>query len=156
MFPAYNVDHNQDSEECRQIIGPLSIHNYCLPQISVLLKKLSIARGNFIFMQTMTKIFLANRKQIELFYVNFNQILQSIIWSLNFSKSYWMVRARAANFQTLFWDLRLFVILQTFLLLFLYMLKTKTFLHIPSQNHQQNPKIQKFWLYFAKKFCDSR
>ena len=79
MFPAYNVDHNQDSEECRQTIGPLSIHNYYLPQISVLLKKLSIARDNYIFMQTLTKISLANRKQIELFYTNFNQILQPII-----------------------------------------------------------------------------
>ena len=33
---------------------------------------------------------------------------------------------------------------------FLNILKTKTFLHIPSQNHQQ------FWLYFAKRFCDFR
>ena len=31
---------------------------------------------------------------------------------------------------------------------FLFMLKTKTFLHIPSP--------QKFWLYFAKDYCDSR
>ena len=39
---------------------------------------------------------------------------------------------------------------------FLYMLKTKTFLHILSQNHQQAPRIEEFWLYFAKVFCDSR
>ena len=40
---------------------------------------------------------------------------------------------------------------------FLYMLKTKTFLHILSQNHQQALyRIQKFWLHFAKKFCDFR
>ena len=31
------------------------------------------------------------------------------------------------------------------------MLKTQNFLHIPSQNHQQAPRIQEFWLYFAKK-----
>ena len=47
---------------------------------------------------------------------------------------------RAANFQTLVLDPRLFVILQTFLLPLYICLKTKTFLHIPSQNHQQAPK----------------
>ena len=64
--------------------------------------------------------------------------------------------SRVANFQTLVWELILFVILQTFLLLFLYMLKTKTFLHILSQTTSKHPKIQKFWLYFAKDFCDSK
>ena len=52
--------------------------------------------------------------------------------------------SRVANFQTLVWDLRHFVTLQTFQLLFLYMPKTNTSLHIPSQNNQ---------LYFAKNFC---
>ena len=65
----------------------------------------------------------------------------------------WICRtsAQVANFQTLFWDfIRLFVICRLFCN-FLYMLKSKTFLHIPSRNHQQAP-----WLNIAKDFCDCR
>ena len=68
-----------------------------------------------------------------------------------------MSAVTAANFQTLVWDRRIFVILQTFLQLCLYMLKTKTFLHIPSQNHQQSTlKFKNFDYILQEKFCDFR
>ena len=51
---------------------------------------------------------------------------------------------RVANFQTLVCDLRLFVILQTFLLLFLYMLKTKTFCTSHHKTTSNHPRIQDF------------
>ena len=53
-----------------------------------------------------------------------------------------MVNDRVANFQTLVWDFRLFVILQTFLLIF------GTSYYKTTSKH---PKIQKYLLYFAKK-----
>ena len=37
---------------------------------------------------------------------------------------------------------------------FLYMLKTKTFLH--HKANSEHPKIQEFELYFVKNFCNSR
>ena len=69
--------------------------------------------------------------------------------------SKYLLYIRVSNFQTLVWDLRLLVIPQILLLLFLYMLKTKTFLHILSQNHQQS-EFNNFDFIFAKKICDFR
>ena len=64
---------------------------------------------------------------------------------------------RVANFQTLVWDLRLCVILQTFQLLFLYMLQTTTFLRIPSRNQNQAPQNSRILTLFCKKNpCDPR
>ena len=62
-------------------------------------------------------------------------------------ETYIIVIYRVANFQTLVWDLRLFVMLQTFLLLFC------TSHHKTTSKH---PRIQEFWLYFAKIFSDPR
>ena len=67
------------------------------------------------------------------------------------------VHNRVANFQTLVWDLRLFVILQTFRPLFYIRLKPRLFC---TSHHKtttsKHPKIQEFWLYFAKSFCHLR
>ena len=60
---------------------------------------------------------------------------------------------RAANFQTLVWDLRLFVILQAFLLLFYICWKPRLFCISHHKNTSKHPKTQKFKLYFAKTFC---
>ena len=62
---------------------------------------------------------------------------------------------RAANTQTLVWDLRLFVILQTFLLLFYICWKPRFFcIFHHKTTSKQHPKTKKFRLYFAKTFCD--
>ena len=66
------------------------------------------------------------------------------------------IECRVANFQTLVWDLRLFVILPTFLLLFYECLKPRLFCKSHHKTTSKHPRIQEFWLYFAKKFCDSR
>ena len=39
---------------------------------------------------------------------------------------------------------------------FLYMLKTKTFCASHHKTTSKHPRIQKFWIYFAKNFCDPR
>ena len=57
--------------------------------------------------------------------------------------------SRAANFQTLVWDLRLFVILQTFLLLFHICLKPRVFCTSHHKTTSEHPRIQEFCLYFA-------
>ena len=57
---------------------------------------------------------------------------------------------RVANFQTLVWDLRLFVILQTFLLLFCTCLKPRLFCTFHHKTTSKHPRIKEFWLYFAK------
>ena len=56
------------------------------------------------------------------------------------------------NFQTLVWGLRLFVTLQTFLLLFCICLKPRHFCTSHHKTTSKRPRIQAFWLYFAKKF----
>ena len=67
-----------------------------------------------------------------------------------------MAAHRVANFQTLVWDLRLFVILQTFLLLLYICLKPRLFCTSHHKTTSKHPRIQKFWLYFAKAFCNPR
>ena len=63
---------------------------------------------------------------------------------------------KAANFQTLVWDLRIFVKLQTFLLLFYICWKPRLFCISHHKTTSKHPKTQKFRPYFAKTFCDSR
>ena len=67
-----------------------------------------------------------------------------------------IVWCRVASFQTLVWDLRLFVILQTFPLLFFICLKSRLFCTFHHTTTSKQSRIQKFLLYFARKFCDSR
>ena len=62
----------------------------------------------------------------------------------------WLI-FRVANFQTLVWDLRLFVILQTFLLLFHIYLKPRLSCTTHHKTTSKHPSTQEFWLYFAKK-----
>ena len=70
----------------------------------------------------------------------------SLCWRL-----FTAIISRVANSQTLVWDLRLFVILQTFFTTFLYMLKTKTFCTPHHKTTGKHPRIKEFRLYFAKK-----
>ena len=54
------------------------------------------------------------------------------------------VHNRVANFQTLVWDLRLFVILQTFLILFYICLKPRLFGTFHHKTTSKHPRIQEF------------
>ena len=66
-------------------------------------------------------------------------------FSSNWASAAPMRASWVANLRILVWDSRLFVILQTFLLLFY------TSHHKTTSKH---PRIQEFWLYFAKSFCE--
>ena len=64
---------------------------------------------------------------------------------------------RVANFQTLVWDLRLFVILQTFLLLFYICLKPRLFFAYPiTKPPTRTQEFKSFDSILQKKFCDFR
>ena len=63
---------------------------------------------------------------------------------------------RAAHFQTLVWDLIIFVILQTFLVFFYICLKPRLFRTSHHKTTSKHPRIQEFWVYFAKNFFNSR
>ena len=63
---------------------------------------------------------------------------------------------RVANFQTLVWDIRLFVIPPTLLLLFYIWLNPRLFGTFNRKTTTKHPKIQEFRIYFAKKFCGLR
>ena len=97
-----------------------------------------------------------------------------MFWTLMFSISHWeswLVQVqfiffkyyslqyciiRVANFQTLVWDLRLFVILQTFPWLLLYMLKTMTFSHFITKQPASILEFQYFYSVLQMNFCEPR
>ena len=97
-----------------------------------------------------------------------------MFWTLMFSISHWeswLVQVqfiffkyyslqyciiRVANFQTLVWDLRLFVILQTFPRLLLYMLKTMTFSHFITKQSASILEFQYFYSVLQMNFCEPR
>ena len=60
--------------------------------------------------------------------------------------------SRAANLQTLVWDLRVFVILHTFLLLVYICLKPRPFCASHYKATSKHSRFWEFWLYFAKRF----
>ena len=60
-------------------------------------------------------------------------------------------KCRVVNFH-----LRLFVILQTFFTTFYICLKPRLSCTSYHKTTNKHLRIQKFWLYFAKKFCDFR
>ena len=69
-------------------------------------------------------------------------------------RSFVFLSCRVADSQTLVWDLRLFVRLQTFLLLFYICLKPRLFCTSHHKTTSKHPRIQNFWLHFAKNCCD--
>ena len=123
----------------------------------------------FKVVDEITLLTLDDNQKPSFYFFNYNSLMQpsrsyNQATSMSYNShryTYWHYfystnPSRVANFQTIVCDLRLFVILQTFLLLFLYMLKAKTFLHIPSQNHQHAPQKSRTLTILSKKFCDSR
>ena len=62
-----------------------------------------------------------------------------------------VIKTRVTNFRTLVWDLRFFVILQTFLLLSYIRLKPRVFCTPYPNTTSKHSRIQKFWPYFANK-----
>ena len=64
MFPDYNVNHEQDSEDCEKIINPPSIQNCYLPKNSEnSLKIISYTRQFYFHSNSMTKFLAWNGLQ---------------------------------------------------------------------------------------------